>query len=158
MNKKHFLALSFGLKVLLYLLVLAVWMSCSNNSNNRAVQLLHEVSVANQQGQYDKALGLVDSLRRTYPKAIEQRKKTLEIYKTATEKKYQSLIKQHAEELRLLDERLAEKYRQVAEMREAGTAAERDYANLALLKKNRDSIQARFDAECAVVRKIRHTK
>lgn len=158
MNKKHFLALSFGLKVLLYLLVLAVWMSCSNNSNNRAVLLLHEVSVANRQGQYDKALELVDSLRRTYPKAIEQRKKTLEIYKTATEKKYQSLIKQHAEELRLLDERLAEKYRQVAEMREAGTAAERDYANLALLKKNRDSIQARFDAECAVVRKIRHTK
>ncbi len=129
--------------------------SCSDNPMERATNLLEQAATAEQKGEHDKALNLIDSLRRTYPKAIAQREKALKIYRAATEAKFQAKVKIHDELVKAFDEELAEKQKEVDKRREAGTATEADYAELTTIRMIRDSVKARFDAECAVIRKIR---
>lgn len=129
--------------------------SCSDNPMERATNLLEEATVAEQQGKHEKALELIDSLRHTYPKAIEQRGKAIKIYRAATEAKFQANVKIHDELVKTFDEQLSLKEKEVEEHRKAGIATEEDYTTLTTIRTIRDSIKARFDAECAVIRKIR---
>lgn len=129
--------------------------SCSDNPMERATSLLEQAAAAEQHGKHEKALKLIDSLRHTYPKAIEQRKKAIKIYQAATEAKFQANVKIHDELVKAYDEQLIKKEKEVEERRKAGTATEEDYATLTTIRATRDSVKARFDAECAVIRKIR---
>ncbi len=129
--------------------------SCSDNPMERATNLLEQAAAAEQHGKHEKALELIDSLRHTYPKAIEQRKRAIKIYRAATEAKFQANVKIHDELVKAFDEQLNIKKKEVEERRKAGIATEEDYTAITIIRSMRDSVKARFDAECAVIRKIR---
>ena len=135
--------------------IMLIMVSCSDNSKERATNLLEQAATAEQQGMHEKALELIDSLRHTYPKAIEQRGKAIEIYRAATEAKFQENVKIHDELVKAFDEQLNQKEKEVEKRRKAGIATEEDYTALTTIRSMRDSVKARFDAECAVIRKIR---
>ncbi len=139
----------------IFVVVMLTVTSCSNNSMERATNLLEQATAAERDGKHDKALELIDSLRRTYPKAITQREKALKIYRLATEAKFQAMVKTHDELVKTFDEQLKLKEKEVEERRNAGTATEEDYTALTTIRTKHDSVKARFDAECAVIRKIR---
>ncbi len=138
--------------------IMLIMVSCSDNSKERATNLLEQAATAEQQGMHEKALELIDSLRHTYPKAIEQRKKTIKIYRAATEAKFQANVKIHDELVNAFDEQLNIKEKEVEKRRKAGIATEEDYTALTTIRSMRDSIKARFDAECAIIRKIRQER
>lgn len=67
MKVKYFLLTVFSV---------ALSMSC-NNLEKKAEAIYHEAESAYTSGWYDKAKNLIDSIRHTYPKAFETRKKSI---------------------------------------------------------------------------------
>ena len=71
--------------------------SCGKNeAQKQAEAMLEKAGVCYEQGQYDEALTVIDSLRKVFPNAIDTRKKALKLYQDIELKKTQ-------QELRITD-------------------------------------------------------
>ena len=88
---------------------------------------------------YDRALIVIDSLRKVYPSAIETRKQALRIWQEASLKMAQDDVQQTDSALQAT----------LLQIDQAKTLLE---ANK--LRQKRDSLRARFEAMCGVVRMI----
>ena len=65
-------------------------LSCGENSaQKQAEEMLTKAGICYEQGQYDEALTVIDSLRKIYPNAIDTRKKALRLYQDIELKKAQ---------------------------------------------------------------------
>ena len=65
-------------------------LSCGENSaQKQAEEMLTKAGTCYEQGQYDEALAVIDSLRKIYPNAIDTRKKALRLYQDIELKKAQ---------------------------------------------------------------------
>jgi len=65
-------------------------LSCGENSaQKQAEEMLSKAGTCYEQGQYDEALTVIDSLRKIYPNAIDTRKKALRLYQDIELKKAQ---------------------------------------------------------------------
>ena len=65
-------------------------LSCGENSaQKQAEEMLTKAGTCYEQGQYDEALTVIDSLRKIYPNAIDTRKKALRLYQDIELKKAQ---------------------------------------------------------------------
>lgn len=65
-------------------------LSCGENSaQKQAEEMLTKAGTCYEQGQYDEALAVIDSLREIYPNAIDTRKKALRLYQDIELKKAQ---------------------------------------------------------------------
>jgi hypothetical protein len=76
----------------LFLSVMAALLlvSCGENeAQKQAEEMLEKAGTCYEQGQYDKALTVIDSLRKVFPNAIDTRKKALKLYQDIELKKAQ---------------------------------------------------------------------
>lgn len=76
----------------LFLSVMAALLlvSCGENeAQKQAEAMLEKAGVCYEQGQYNEALTVIDSLRKVYPNAIDTRKKALKLYQDIELKKAQ---------------------------------------------------------------------
>ena len=65
-------------------------LSCEENSaQKQAEEMLTKAGTCYEQGQYDQALTVIDSLRKVFPNAIDTRKKALKLYQDIELKKAQ---------------------------------------------------------------------
>lgn len=135
--------------------VVAVMLCACGNAGKDAMRLVEESETLYAGKKYDEALGLIDSLRRTYPEAVEARKKALSLYQKIELERTQadlavtdSVLRRAIAGFHALDS-------VVAEHKAAGTADAGELTALTRMRMRRDSLQARFDVQCAKIRYIR---
>ena len=114
--------------------------SCGNKEEDKAQSLYSEIENLYQAGNYQAALDSIKVLREKYPKAIELRKKSLTLWQDAN-------IKLAQQDIAVTDSALQVV---IAQMN-----ATTDIATRNKLRLKRDSLQVRYDTQCAVVRAVR---
>lgn len=114
--------------------------SCGNKKEDKAQSLYSEIENLYQAGNYQAALDSIKVLREKYPKAIELRKKSLTLWQDAN-------IKLAQQDIAVTDSALQVV---IAQMNAATDIATRNQLRL-----KRDSLQVRYDTQCAVVRAVR---
>lgn len=114
--------------------------SCGNKEEDKAQSLYSEIENLYQAGNYQAALDSIKVLREKYPKAIELRKKSLTLWQDAN-------IKLAQQDIAVTDSALQVV---IAQMNAATDIATRNKLRL-----KRDSLQVRYDTQCAVVRAVR---
>ena len=84
------------MKHLVWILLAAMLVACSDEKQKAAEQMLQKASLQFEQRQYDRALITIDSLRKVYPGAIETRKQALILQQNIE-------LKRSQEELAIVD-------------------------------------------------------
>ena len=129
--------------------------ACSENNSQRAADnILNTAEKYFSEGQYDMAMKAIDSLRKEYPTAVETRKKALKLYQNAalkeaqadlalTDQKMQEAIKEYDIKKKIVDKAKAEL-----------KASAEELDALTKMKMRLDSLQVRFDTQCAKIKYI----
>lgn len=138
-----------------YVLFIFAVLLCSCQSDKRdAEKLLEEVQVMMDNGDYRSAIRGIDSLRRTYPKAIEVRKAALPIYQEASLRLAQENLAKVDSALQA-SESLYNVQKQIVDDHHAkGIATQEELHELNLLRYRRDSLKGVFDMECDKIKYI----
>ncbi len=136
------------------LLILLLPCGCASDAKQEADNLLKNAESLYNRGLYEQALLSLDSLRHIYPNAIEARKRGLRL-------KQSIALKQAQADLAVTDSALQAVSADYAYQRDK---VERDRANLRATKEEldmlartkmvRDSLQVRFDVQCAKIKYI----
>lgn len=127
--------------------------SCKEE-NAEAKQLLESIRQDYESGHYDEALLAIDSLRHTFPKAVEERKEALKLHQEASLKKAQANLALVDSALQATDKEY-NRVRPVVEKRhKEGVATKQELHNMNMLRKERDSLQVVFNVECAKIKYI----
>ena len=140
-------------KMILFLLTV-VLVACSDTTQKAAEQMLQQANQQFEQGQYDRALITIDSLRKVYPGAIDTRKRALKLHQDIE-------LKRSQEELAIIDSTLqAVKHdyeyqkQKVEKDKKELRATPEELTMLTKTRVRRDSLQTRFDVLCAKIRYI----
>lgn len=114
--------------------------ACAPTEDEKAQPTLDNIEKLYAEGKYAATLDSITSLRERFPMAVEARKKALNIWQDAS-------LKMAQKDVADTDVRLQEAIRMAEN--------ETDRLKRALLGAKRDSLQARYEAMCGVVRMIR---
>ncbi len=125
--------------VWLIIIALAV-VACVQTDDSKALTMLSKIEELYDQGAYRQTLDSITSLREKYPTAIEVRKQALTVWQNAS-------LKMAQRDVALTDSSLQATLRQIS--------SEQNLYRANMLRIKRDSLKARYDAMCGVVRMIR---
>lgn len=114
--------------------------SCTPSEDQKAARLLSQIKTLYKDGCYTEALDSIMALRMQFPKAIESRKEALRIWQNASLKQAQADIAQTDSALQTV-------------LRSIPMESNLYKANM--MRVERDSLKARYEAMCGVVRMIR---
>lgn len=114
--------------------------SCTPSEDEKAARLLSQIKTLYKDGCYNETLDSIMALRMRFPKAIESRKEALRIWQNASLKQAQADIAQ-------TDSALQTVLRSIP--------MESDLYKANMMRVERDSLKARYEAMCGVVRMIR---
>ncbi len=144
-----------NMKQVIWLLLVVALLACGDSKDRAAEALLQQAEAAFQQGDYQRALSSIDSLRHNYPSAIDARKRALTLQQNVE-------LQRTQEELAVTDtvllrvKREYEAMKQTVEQHKAELKATPE--ELTLLTKTRmlrDSLQTRYEALGGKIRYIR---
>lgn len=127
------------MKYILTIILAAVLVGCSESDEQKAERMLAQIDSLYEKGQYKEVLDSIVSLRTTYPSAINIRKKALRIWQNAS-------LKIAKKDVAQTDVLLQETLRMIE--------SETDLRKANMLRMRRDSLQARYEAMCGVVKMI----
>ena len=113
--------------------------SCTKTEDEKAAQLLSQIRVLYEQKEYRQTLDSITSLRNRFPNALKSRKEALAIWQNAS-------LKQAQADIAKTDSALQATLMEIPKVRD------RYKANM--MRVRRDSLQARYEAMCGVVRMI----
>ncbi len=140
--------------IVLTLLGVILLTACRDKQQLAAEEILEQAEASFASQQYDLALSLIDSLRRTCPEAIEARKQALRLQQDVS-------LKHAQEELAIVDsvlQTVKHEYedlkQEVEEDKQALRATPEKLTLLTRTRMHRDSLQTRFDVLCAKIRYI----
>lgn len=114
--------------------------ACAPTEDEKAQPTLDNIEKLYAEGKYAATLDSITSLRERFPMAVEARKKALKIWQDAS-------LQMAQKDVADTDIKLQEAIRMAEN--------ETDRLKRALLGAKRDSLQARYEAMCGVVRMIR---
>lgn len=113
--------------------------ACAKTDDEKAQDLLAQIDQLYAKGKYKETLDSITVLRERFPMALESRRKALVVWQKAS-------LAMAQKDVANTDIRLQEVARQIEE------TTDRLTRNMLLVK--RDSLQARYEAMCGVVRMI----
>ena len=113
--------------------------ACAKTDDEKAQDLLAQIDQLYAKGKYKETLDSITVLRDRFPMALESRRKALVVWQKAS-------LAMAQKDVANTDIRLQEVARQIEE------TTDRVTRNMLLVK--RDSLQARYEAMCGVVRMI----
>lgn len=136
---------------------LAITLSaCGDDAaEKKATGMLRQARTQFDNGQYDAALGTIDSLRKQCPDAIEARKTALRLYQEVELKRTQLKVETADKALAVARDKYAEMKKAVDAIRGTSGLTKEKLSSLTRMKLKVDSLQAVFDGECAKIRYIR---
>lgn len=139
---------------ILCIISLALASTSCKEKHTEASMLLDDIRGYYESGDYQSALNAVDSLRRTYPDAINQRKEALVIFQKASLAIAQQNLAKVDSTLLAVENELAMLKPQVEEHRSQGVATAQELQHYNKLRAFRDSLQGIFNMECAKIKYI----
>lgn len=141
-------------KVLIAAFAIATLTACGDKNKEAAETLLQQATTQYESKQYDRALLTIDSLRRTYPEAIEVRKAALKLYQDVALKQAQDDLANTDSLLQRVKTEYDQMSKNVAAAKAALKATPNMLQSLTLKRMERDSLQVRFDVQCAKIKYI----
>ena len=127
-------------RIMLTFMVGTALVACAPAEDEKAQPTLDNIEKLYAEGKYAATLDSITSLRERFPMAVEARKKPLKIWQDPS-------LKMAQKDVAETDIKLQEASRMAEN--------ETDRLKRALLGAKRDSLQARYEAMCGVVRMIR---
>lgn len=121
------------------MIIAATLTACQQSDDEKAAPLMQKIETLYAGGHYRAALDSITSLRRTFPKAVESRKRALKLWQEASLKLTQAEIASTDSALQAVK----------AQYERATTIRDRNFTKMRL-----DSLQIRYDALCGTVRVI----
>ncbi|MGN0280753.1 MAG: hypothetical protein ACI4B3_00440 [Prevotella sp.] len=129
--------------------------SCNGNGSRQTAEtLLDEAGQLFSDGDYDKALAKIDSLRKVFPNAIETRKKALTLYQSIALKQAQEDLAHTDSLLQAVTHDYNYQKTKVDKDREMLRATAEELQMLNETKVRLDSLKVRFDMQCAKIKYI----
>ena len=119
----------------------AIICSCAETQDEKATPLMSDIESLYGSGQYKQTLDSIMSLRKNYPDAIESRKLALKIWQNAS-------LKMAQQDIARTDSALQATLKAISS---TGNIGKRN-----MLGVKRDSLKARYEAMCGVVRMIHY--
>lgn len=142
------------LRIIIIAMSLTVSVSSCQDDNSRAEELMVQIRSDFEAGNYAKCLKEIDSLRTTYPKAIDARKEALIIHQNASLKMAQDHLADVDRRLQAL-ETTCDSLSAIVELhKQQGCATAEELHLLNISKIRRDSLKGIFDVECSKIRYI----
>lgn len=127
------------MKYVSVIIVLLLLVGCKESEDAKAAAALLQIRSLYEDGKYSEALDSIMSLREHHPTAIEARKQALKIWQDASLKMAQNDIARTDSSLHATLEAIK---------------VEQNLYKANMLRVKRDSLQARYEAMCGVVRMI----
>lgn len=129
--------------------------ACTGKKGDKQAEaLLEKAEVEYKAGQYDKALRTIDSMRRTFPEAIAARKEGLKLYQDVALVQAQSDLARTDSLLQIAKREYEQAKSQAEAAKKELRATASELQNVTLLKVRLDSLQVRFDVQCAKIKYI----
>ena len=142
------------MKHFISILLVAGLTACTDSKQNEATMLLEKASQEFEQGQYDRALLSIDSLRKVYPNAIETRRQALKLYQDIELKRSQEELAWVDSALQAVKHDYDYQYAKVEKDKEQLRATAEELTMLTKTRMRRDSLQTRFNVLCGKIRYI----
>jgi ABC-type uncharacterized transport system auxiliary subunit len=130
-------------KIIILAAAIAVLAACSANDDEKAEKLMQQIEQLYEQKQYSATLDSIEALRNQFPKAVESRKRALVIWNDASLQMARADIAKTDSALLATEELMKN---------------ETDIYKHNILGLQRDSLKARYEALCGVVKMILHRK
>ncbi len=129
--------------------------ACGSNNEEKATEaLLDKAKSECQTKQFNKALATIDSLRKAYPENVEARKKALKLYQDVALAQAQSDLAHTDSLLQAAKAEYAQCKAAVEQSKAELRATPEELQNATLMKMRLDSLQVRFDVQCAKIKYI----
>ena len=129
--------------------------ACGKSPQEQAALLAEQASTLCEEGQFDKARALIDSLRRTYPDNVEARKTALRLHQQVELKAAQEELLRADSLLVLANRELETLQKQVDAHKVTLTATAEELTLLTRTRMRRDSIRTLYETLGAKIRYIR---
>lgn len=142
------------MKHLVWILLAAMLVACSDEKQKAAEQMLQKASQQFEQRQYDRALITIDSLRKVYPGAIETRKQALILQQNIELKRSQEELGTVDSLLQVVKNDYETLKQKVEKDKQELRATPEELTMLTKTRVRRDSLQTRFEVLCAKIRYI----
>ena len=142
-------------RLVLSALTALLLMSCGENeAQKQAEEMLEKAGACYEQGQYDKALTVIDSLRKVFPNAIDTRKKALKLYQNIELKKTQQELTMTDSLLQAVNHDYTYQQKKVERDKAALRATPEELTMLTLTRMKRDSLRTQYEVLGAKIRYI----
>ena len=129
--------------------------ACGKSPQEQVALLAEQASTLCEEGQFDKARALIDSLRRTYPDNVEARKTALRLHQQVELKAAQEELLRADSLLVLANRELEALQKQVDAHKATLTATADELTLLTMTRMRRDSIRTLYETLGAKIRYIR---
>ena len=129
--------------------------ACGESPQKQAEQLAQQAATLCEEGQFDEARLLIDSLRRTFPDIVEARKAALRLHQEVELKIAQQELLRTDSLLVLANRELEARQQQVDADKAALKATAGELTQLTRTRMRRDSIRTQFETLGAKIRYIR---
>ncbi len=129
--------------------------ACGKSPQEQAALLAEQASTLFEEGLFDKARTLIDSLRRTYPDNVEARKTALRLHQQVELKAAQEELLRADSLLVLANRELETLQKQVDAHKATLTATADELTLLTMTRMRRDSIRTLYETLGAKIRYIR---
>ena len=129
--------------------------SCGENgAQKQAEQMLSKAGTCYEEGKYDEALTVIDSLRKVFPNAIDTRKKALKLYQDIELKKAQQELAMTDSLLQAINHDYTYQQEKVERDKAALRATPEELTMLTRTRMKRDSLRTQFEVLGAKIRYI----
>ena len=128
--------------------------ACRDSHQKAAEDMLVRAGQLFEQKQYDRALIVIDSLRKTYPAAIDVRRQALHLQQDLELERSQAELAVVDSVLQVVKQDYERLKAEVEEAKAELRATPEELTTLTKARVHRDSLQTRFDALCAKIRYI----
>lgn len=128
--------------------------ACNWKKENEAKTLLEKARTEYKEGRYSEAINTIERLRSEHPKAIEERKEALKLFQDASLKQAQQDLARTDSLLELAKKRYDVLQHELLTGQWLKTDVNRKQQEMTDARRERDSLQVRFDTQCAKIRYI----
>ena len=128
--------------------------ACRDNQQKEANEMLAKAHQLFDEQRYDRALIVIDSLRKTYPGAIETRKQALRLQQSIELKRSQEELSRVDSMLQAVKHDYEYQKQKVEKDKQELRATPEELTMLTKTRVRRDSLQTSFDVLCAKIRYI----
>lgn len=133
----------------------ALLLSCGGDSADRqAGELLRQARAQYEKKEYGKALATIDTLRKTCPEAIEARRQALRLFQEVELSRARQDLEAVDSQLTRAGQELSRMEQEVGKAKAEGKATAGQLTALTRKRMERDSLQTRFDMQCAKIKYI----